>query len=217
MLADIPKVVSMSNSKSSKPVLVFISHNKLDRDVAREIALFLTAENINVWFDEWEIAAGDSIIEEISGGLRGCTHFIIVWSKNASKSNWVRRELQTALAKAIQTGSPRVLPILLDNTPLPELLADIRYIRYHGGTEEDRWTLIQAVSGRKPSHNFIKAIVKKYHEVIRDPDAKDPFGLVACPNCGSTRLKGSSYTDYKHDETYFVLACEECGWSDWTQ
>lgn len=203
-------IVSMSN-------LVFISHNKADKDVAREIALFLAAENINVWFDEWEIAAGDSIIQEIESGLRGCTHFIIVWSKNASKSNWVRRELQSVLAKAIEASSPRVLPVRLDDTQLPELLYDIKYIRYLGGKEEDRWSIIQAVSGHKPSHDFIKAIVKKYHEVIRDPNAKDPFGIVACPECGSTKIKGSDYTDYEHDETYFTLACEECGWSEVTQ
>lgn len=207
----------MKNNITMKPTLVFISHNKADKDVAREIALFLTAENINVWFDEWEISAGDSIIQEINTGLRGCTHFIILWSKNALTSNWVRRELQSTLAKAIQTGSPRVLPILLDNTPLPELLSDIRYIEYHGGIEEDRRGIVGAISGYRPSHDFIRAIVKKYHEVIYDPDAKDPFGLVACPKCGSKRLKGSSHTDYEHDEVYYILACEECGWSDWTQ
>ena len=35
---------------------VFISHNKLDKDVARELSLFIISENINVWFDEWEIS-----------------------------------------------------------------------------------------------------------------------------------------------------------------
>lgn len=76
----------MKDFQKVKTTLVFISHNKADKDVAREIALFLAAENINVWFDEWEISAGDSIIEQISTGLRGCTHFIILWLKNASKS-----------------------------------------------------------------------------------------------------------------------------------
>lgn len=84
----------MKDFQKVRPNLIFISYNKADKDVAREIALFLAAENINVWFDEWEIPAGDSIIEQIDTELRGCTHFIILWSKNASKSNWVRRERQ---------------------------------------------------------------------------------------------------------------------------
>lgn len=206
----------MKDFQKVKSTLVFIIHNKADKDVAREIALFLVAENINVWFDEWEISAGDSIIEQISTGLHGCTHFIILWSKNALKSNWVRKELQSILSKAIQSGSPRILPIILDETPLPELISDICYVKYRGGLEEDRREIVTAITRYRPSHDFIKAIVKKYHEVIYDPDAKDPFGLVACPKCGSDRLKGSMHTDHEHDEIYFILACEECGWSDWT-
>lgn len=207
----------MKDFQEVEPTLVFIGHNKADKDVAREIASFFAAENINVWFDQWEISAGDSIIEQISTGSSGCNHFIILCSKNASKSNWVRKELQSTLSKAIPARSPRILPVILDDTPLPELISDIRYVKYRGGLEEDRRQIVTAITGHTPSHNFIKAIVKKYHEVIHDPDAKDPFGLVACPKCGSDRLKGSTHTDYEHDKAYYILACEECGWSDWTQ
>ena len=63
---------------------VFVSHNKKDRDIAQQIAVFLTSERIRVWFDEWEVSAGDSIINEIQNGLDSCTHFIIIWSKKCS-------------------------------------------------------------------------------------------------------------------------------------
>jgi hypothetical protein len=198
-------------------MLVFLSHNIKDKEFAREIALFLVAENINVWFDEWEISAGDSIVEQINKGLLGCTHFLIIWSINASTSNWVRRELHSTLTKAIKDGIPRVIPIMLDDTPLPELIADIRYIKYKGGSEKDRNSIINSVTGHGPSEDFIKAIVKKYNEVITDYTGRDPFGLKACPKCGSTKLKGGTYTDYVRDDVYYFLECKECGWSDWTQ
>jgi len=198
-------------------MLVFISYNLRDKEVAREIAVFLASENINVWFDEWEISAGDSIVGQINAGLIGCTHFLIIWSNNAATSNWVRRELHSTLVQAIQSGIPRVIPIVLDDTALPKLIADIRYIRYGKGTEKDRHSIVNAVTGEEPSMSFIKAIVKKYHEVISDPGGRDPFGLIACPKCGSSRLKGETYTDYKNDETYYTLTCQECGWNDWTQ
>ena len=194
-----------------KPTLVFISYNKVDKDVASEIALFLAAENISVWFDEWEISAGDSIVQEINAGLHGCTHLVILWSKNASTSNWVRRELQSTLAKATQTGSPRILPILLDNTPLPGLLSDICYIRYHDGTEEDRREIVSAVTGQSPSGNFIRAIVKKFHEVIRKPDySGDVYDFAACPSCGSERLKYTTHSRGNWATT--SVECQECGW-----
>lgn len=198
-------------------MLVFLSHNIKDKDFAREIAIFLVAENINVWFDEWKISAGDSIVEQINKGLLGCTHFLIIWSNNASTSNWVRRELHSTLAKAIKDGIPRVIPIVLDDTPLPELIADIRYIKYKGGSEKDRNSIISSVIGHGPSENFIKAVVKKYNEVITDHTGRDPLGLKACPKCGSTKIKGGTYTDYVRDDVYYFLECKECGWSDWTQ
>ena len=36
---------------------VFISHNKKDKDIASQIAVFLVTEKIGTWFDEWEISA----------------------------------------------------------------------------------------------------------------------------------------------------------------
>lgn len=198
-------------------MLAFLSYNTNDRNVAREIALFLAAENINVWFDEWKISAGDSIVEQVNKGLLGCTHFLIIWSKNASTSSWVRRELHSTLAQAIKDRIPRVIPIVLDDTPLPELMTDIRYIKYDDGSEKDRNAIIKSITGHGPSQNFIKAIVKKYNEVIADDTGEDPFGLKACPKCGSTKLKGGLYTDYERDEVYYILECKECGWSDWTQ
>jgi hypothetical protein len=196
--------------------MIFISHNSRDKNVAREIGVFLVAEGVDVWFDEWEIAAGDSITEAINSGLAGATHLLIVWSANASKANWVRRELAAALNRSIATGTPKIIPIILDETPLPELLRDIRYLRYAGGTEEDRREIVKAVQGRPPSENLIRTIVRKYHEVITD-QADPVFGLKACPRCGSTQLKGSSAIDYEGDEAYYFLRCTECEWSDWTQ
>ncbi len=194
---------------------IFISHNKKDKDIAREIALFLVAENINVWFDEWEISAGDSIIEEIEAGLMRASHFIIIWSKNASSSNWVRKELATILKKAIETKVPKVIPIILDDTSLPSLINDLKYIRYHDGDENDRNEIIKNITGHAPSLNLIKAIVKKYHEVIHDPN--DPLGVAVCPKCGSPELKKGMYTDYDRDENYYIVECTKCNYMDWTQ
>jgi len=199
------------------PKTAFISHNKEDKDASRDIALFLTSENINVWFDEWEISAGDSIIKQINKGLIDCTDFVIVWSCHSATSNWVRSELEAVLIKAIEVGKPKIIPVLLDRTPLPPLLQPLKYIRYHGGNEDDRASIVESILGHKPSTDFIRSVVKKYHEVIIDADAKGPFPYIACPNCGSDRLEGSSATDYARDDVYFFIKCEDCGWSEWSQ
>lgn len=197
---------------------VFISYNTKDRSIASEIATFLAADNINVWFDEWKVTLGDSLINEVQVGLE-CSHFIFLISKNISSSKFQKRESQSTLARFIQKGSPKIIPIILDDSEPPALLTDIKNWKYEGGTERDREWIIKSITGKLPSQNFIRAIVKKYHEVIEDTaaDLHDPLPFKACPECGSMDLERNSYTDYLHDETYFIISCSECDWQTWSQ
>jgi hypothetical protein len=203
----------------------FVSHNIRDKEIAREIAIFLAAENINVWFDEWEIAAGDSIVEKIESGLLDCSHFVILWSINSSKSNWVRRELSSALVQAISDNRLRVIPIVLDNTPLPPLIADLSYVRYQGGTEHDRAEIIRAIANQMPSNTFIKAIVKKYHELVRNSEEEDTLGYIACPKCGSLDIEPFDEVEVETDvgddgsalHYPIYIAAVRCSDCDWTK
>ena len=203
-------------------MLTLISHNNADKNAAREIAIYLAADSIPFWFDEWEIKAGDSIVGKVEEALSSCSHFLLLWSNHSSRSDWVRRELRAALANAIETESPRIVPVKLDDAQLPELLRDIRYIRYRGGSEVFRTELIQAITGRPASANLIRAIVKKYHEVIRSSERGSTFGLAACPRCGSDLIEPS--TDWIVDGDYSdgqatwsgvevpMVRCTECAW-----
>ena len=40
---------------------VFLSYSSKDKDVVLEIAERLKSDGLNVWFDEWEIGAGNHI------------------------------------------------------------------------------------------------------------------------------------------------------------
>jgi len=204
----------------TKEKVVFISYNTADKSVAKEIAMFLVSEGINVWFDEWKISPGDSIVEEIQKGLENCSAFILIWSKNAAESKWVRKEVESALTRAIQNNIPKIIPIKLDETDLPVFLQGIRYIKWRGGSEEDRLDIIYSITGEKPKLDYIRAIVKKYQEVVMDCDdleKGDPLPYKVCPNCGSPRLKRKMYIDYSRDEVYFFIKCLDCGWGEWSQ
>jgi hypothetical protein len=202
---------------------VFISHNKSDRNIARAVALDLVAENLSIWFDEWEICAGDSIVEQVEAGLVGCTHFLILWSRHAAKSNWVRRELNASLAHALQVGTPRLIPVLLDRTPLPPLLTDIKSIRYRHGREPERHELLRAIAGRDAFSELLRAVVRKYHELVRPPRGAIVAGYAACPKCGSREIE--AWEDLEVDEEWAdgailqtpiffpAVRCLDCGWS----
>jgi len=199
---------------------VFISHNSANKNIAREIGLYLLSEdNINVWFDEWEIDYGESIPEKVNVGLGACTHFLLLWSMEASESHWVERERNSMLHKMMSSKNKnlKIIPILLDNTPLPMILADFLSVKYSDGSEEDRYKVIKAVTGGAPSRNLIAAIVKKYNELIFDNESGDVFSVNACPKCGSQELKRQTAIDDERDEIYYVVNCKKCNWSDWTQ
>lgn len=199
--------------------LVLLSHSSINKEDARTLALLLITDEISVWFDEWEIQLGESVTGAVDDALERASHVILMWSKGASSSDWVTEERRAALTMAIQSGQPTIIVVLLDDEPLPPLLRDRRHLRWSGGTEEDRQELVDAVLGRPPSASLIRAVVRKYNEVITDTEADPsaPFNYAACPRCGSLDLNHRSATDYSHDRLYYFIDCGECGWGDWTE
>src|SRR5258708_17867989 len=82
-------------------MLAFISHNKADKTTARLLAVELVQTGMNVWFDEWNLRPGDSIIGGIEKGLSGCDVFVLIWSRSAQKSNWVDTEVRAVLNRRV--------------------------------------------------------------------------------------------------------------------
>ncbi len=50
---------------------VFFSHSWEDNDRVRPLAAMLE-RGTDVWFDQWEIKAGDSIVQKMNQGLSTC-------------------------------------------------------------------------------------------------------------------------------------------------
>ena len=117
---------------------VFISHNKADAASARLLATALVEYGIDVWFDEWDVRPGDSITAGIEEGLSSADTFVVFWSKYAATSQWVGMELRASLRKRVGDGTLRIVPVLVDDTPLPVLLADYRGFALSRG-KDLRW------------------------------------------------------------------------------
>ncbi len=63
--------------------LMFVSYNKADKESARALAAQLTLSGADVWLDEWEIQAGDSIPGRLNEGLGAFNTFVLLWSSDA--------------------------------------------------------------------------------------------------------------------------------------
>ncbi len=105
---------------------IFLSHSKVDVTHAERLGLALRAAHHNVWFDEWEIGVGDSIVERINEGLLGAPYLILCYS-SAGLSPWVDREWMSTLARQMSTRGVKILPALLTGGIPPAILADIKF------------------------------------------------------------------------------------------
>ncbi|PCI33847.1 MAG: hypothetical protein COB54_02280 [Alphaproteobacteria bacterium] len=99
-------------SKTERP-LAFISHSKKDsRDFAINLANKLAAKGCPVWFDEYSLNVGDSLIESIERGMKITDKCILVLSPEfLADEGWCKHEFKTASMKQIFEKRKVMLPI----------------------------------------------------------------------------------------------------------
>lgn len=105
---------------------VFLCYTKKDRILAEKIAMGLFNRGIEVWWDKWEIRAGDSIVQKINEGLGDCTHFIVLLTPRSKDKPWVNDEMNAAFIQRL-IGRVKFIPLRCDLQAecLPPLLSSL--------------------------------------------------------------------------------------------
>jgi hypothetical protein len=114
---------------------LFLSYAVADREFAERLAVGLTHLGHTVWFDTWEIAAGEVLTTRIDAGLARSEYLIVVLSPAALSSPWVERELGVALYDEIVEQRQRVLPVIVADCRPPPLLRAKRTIDFRESFE----------------------------------------------------------------------------------
>lgn len=127
--------------------VAFLSHSSADKATIRQLAADLTANGISVWLDEQRIRVGDSIPEKIAQGLAESDYFLIAMSQKASESAWVQRELNNALMSEVQRRKVHILPLKLDDTSMPPIIADKKYADFSKSYKTGLGELLAALKG----------------------------------------------------------------------
>jgi hypothetical protein len=200
-------------TKQEKPS-IFLSHNTADKKYVRRLAAALTVTGARVWFDEWNIRPGDSIPGAIDSGISSFDTFALVWSEAASKSRWVNTEMEAALTRWVAEPSIRLVPIVLDETPLPMLIRSHKYI---DGIEGDHLSVARALLGIASETAFRLAVQDFISEAgLQFREFEGVGVLVACPRCGAAidSLEGWETVDDERDARYIGARCKVCGWED---
>ena len=113
--------------KDAAQRVAFISHSSKDKPFIRKLVADLTAEGVSVWLDEQRILVGDSIPERIGQGLAGSDIFLLALSENSVASDWVQRELNSALVSEISKRKIKIMPLKLSECAIPAIIQDKKY------------------------------------------------------------------------------------------
>jgi class 3 adenylate cyclase len=110
------KRYSLKKSAAPAETRLFVSHSHLDREIVEEqIVQPLQSMGIKTWYALDDIPKASLWPAEIRKGLAECTCMIVVVSKNASGSDWVRLEVDLAIGLGRMKN--RIIPLRLDDTP----------------------------------------------------------------------------------------------------
>jgi len=66
---------------------VFLNHSSQDKSIVRAVAEQLKNDGLRVWFDEWILKPGDSILARIEEGLEQSRVLVLFMSAHAFGSN----------------------------------------------------------------------------------------------------------------------------------
>lgn len=102
------------------PQHLFISYSRRDKDYARHLTDHLIENGFTVWIDS-QIEYGDTWFNEIEEAIQACAAFLLLMSPEASKSEWVQKEILLA-----KRDKKPIFPLLLDGNEFG-IVIDIQF------------------------------------------------------------------------------------------
>ena len=97
----------------------FISYSRKDIDRVKDCARGLSTAKVRYRQDIWDIEPGDEFMPRLQEYIEESDLFLLFWSKAASRSKWVRKEVRHALhIKGDQLDAPpEIVPVTLEKNP----------------------------------------------------------------------------------------------------
>jgi len=104
----------------------YLCHSSSDKQIVDKLAEKLGKDN--VFYDKWDLNAGDLIPSKLSDAVYESKWFVIIASKEAMISRWVKFELNIALRKWIEDENYRIIVAKIDDCEIQHELTAFLYI-----------------------------------------------------------------------------------------
>jgi hypothetical protein len=149
-----------------RKVQVFVSHSSKDKSIVDRIVSDLKNHGISVWYDKFEIKAGDNIVEKVNEGLRDSKYFLIILSPNAICSSWVTEEMSFAVLQQIALKDIFVIPVLIEDCNIPPLLQHKRYVDFRNSYDQGIQQLLEVfMADHKVLENLSRERVSPWPDI----------------------------------------------------
>jgi hypothetical protein len=161
---------------------LFLCHSSADKPFVMWLAKELSRAGIGVWFDEWEIRVGDSIVKKINEGISTSDYLVVVLSKAFVKSPWAQEELSSGILRTIQSQGAFILPLIIEDCEIPPLLAHRRYADFRENRMVGLSELLEAT--RLPEDRLstrLQEYVSEFDEVAVEIRDASTMGVAAIP------------------------------------
>ncbi len=159
---------------ASQPIKVFASYSHDDASLVGPVVALLRASRALVFLDRDRIPPGTKWRDEIHRALGDAHQVVVFWCEHSRSSPEVADEWQKAIAL-----SKEVLPLLLDETPLPPGLADYQWIDF------------RRVVGPRLGHSNRASLSVPVSEVPPQPMRVQPSAAASPPRRSNSKIVGT--------------------------
>ena len=92
----------------------FISYSSKDQDFANRLHADLQSRGVRCWFAPEDMKIGDRFRIKIDESIRVYDKLLLVLSENSVSSQWVEKEVETAMEREREQGKTMLFPVQLD-------------------------------------------------------------------------------------------------------
>ncbi|MBP3762583.1 MAG: toll/interleukin-1 receptor domain-containing protein [Bacteroidales bacterium] len=126
---------------------IFISYSTLDRDIAYKIVQYLESNGHPCWIAPRNIASGMDYTDVINDAIQNCSALLLVFSEHSEKSQFVKKELATAVSY-----NKTILPFKISQVELKGgflfMLTNVQWIDATSRPESKFPQIIDGLSGK---------------------------------------------------------------------
>lgn len=159
------------------PRKVFLSYARPEANLAEHIAQLLSLENVQVFFDRWQLNNVDSISEKIDKEMKASDFLVILFSPAASESRWVRSELALGQMRYLKERDITIIPVIVEDCEIPNSLKEQPRIDLRSDTERELKKLIRLIT-YAPRINFSLLNERKFNHLVVEILKKKGFQAI---------------------------------------